>query len=101
MLLLLRACGSGGDPACGGGAWRAGGGGTRGGGARVEGLDVTSPHRLQIGARKNRLTSFDAGGFGIRDLTGGKDEKRRWMGNGSVEDVILIGGTQNHILRGF
>jgi hypothetical protein len=38
-----RACGSGGDPACGGGAWRAGGGGTRGGGARVEGLDVTCP----------------------------------------------------------
>jgi putative ABC transport system substrate-binding protein len=46
MLLVLRACGSGGNPACGGGAWRAGGGGTRGGGARVEGLDVTSPLML-------------------------------------------------------
>jgi hypothetical protein len=32
------ACGSSGDPACGGGAWRAGGGGTRGGGARGRAL---------------------------------------------------------------
>jgi 3-dehydroquinate dehydratase-2 len=31
------ACGSSGDPACGGGAWRAGRGGTRGGGSAGEG----------------------------------------------------------------
>jgi hypothetical protein len=33
LVVRICACGSSGDPACGGEAWRAGGGGTRGGGA--------------------------------------------------------------------